>query len=84
MNVLCDRLWKGVTGKCFGVAVSSRVDTVSLIMLLETTKTGITDTIKVNEHFFADGDGLKLVGTPGTSASFSSNAVVAAEGLNVR
>lgn len=83
MNVLCDRLWKGVTRKCFGVAVSSRMDTVSLVMLLEATKSGITDTIKVNKHFFADGDRLKLVGTPGTSASFSSNAVVAAEGLNV-
>ena len=84
MNVLCDRLWKGVTGKCFGVAVSLLVDTISLIMLLETTKTGITHTMKVNEHFFADGDRLKLVGTPGTSASFSSNAVIAAEGLNAR
>ena len=83
MNSLCDRLFKGVTGKCFGVAVSSRMDTVFLVMLLETTKSGITDTIKVYEHFFTDGDGLKLVGTPGTSAFFSSNAVVAAEGLNV-
>lgn len=59
------------------------MDTVSPVMLLEMTKSVITDTIKVNEHFFADGDGLKLVGTPGTSASFRSNAVVAAEGLNV-
>ena len=59
------------------------MDTVSLVMFLETTKSGITDTIKVNKHFFADEDGLKLVGTPGTSASFNSNAVVAAEGLNV-
>ena len=41
------------------------------------------DRLGVNKHFFADGDRLKLVGTPGTSASFSSNAVVAAEGLNV-
>ena len=59
------------------------MDTISLVMLLETTKSGITDTIKVNEHFFADEDGLKLVGTPGTSACLSSNAVVTAEGLNV-
>jgi len=59
------------------------MDTVSLVMPLETTKSVITDTIKVNEHLFADGDRLKLIGTPGTSASFSSNAVVAVEGLNV-
>ena len=59
------------------------MDTISLVMFLETTKSVITDAIKVNEHFFADRDGLKLVGTPGTSASFSSNAVIAAEGLNV-
>ena len=56
--------------------------TISLVMLLETTKSGITDTTKVNEHFFADEAGLKLVGTPGTSASLSSNAVVTAEGLH--
>ena len=59
------------------------MDTVSLVMPLEKTKSVITDTIKVNEHLFADGDRLKLIGTPGTSASFSSNAVVAVEGLNV-
>jgi len=60
------------------------MDTVSLVMLLKTTKSVITNAIEVNEHFFAYGDGLKLVGTPGTSASFTSNAVVAAEGLNIR
>ena len=59
------------------------MDAVSLVMLLETTKSVITNTIKVNRHFFADGDGLKLVSTPGTSASFTFNAIVAAEGLNV-
>ena len=37
----------------------------------------------MNKHLFADGNGLKLIGTPGTSASFSSNTVIAAEGLNV-
>ena len=74
---------EGVTGKRFGVAMGSWMDTVFLEMLLETTKSGITDAVKVNKHFFADENGLKLVGTPGTSASFSSNAVVAAEGLNV-
>ena len=83
MNFLCDQLWKGITGECFGVAMSSRMDSISLVMLLETMKSGITDTIEVNEHVFADGDRLKLIGTPGTYASFSSNAVIAAEGLNV-
>lgn len=70
MNVLGDQLMKSVTGKRFRVAVSSRMDTIFLVMLLESTKSGITDTIKVNKDFFADGNGLKLIGTPGTSTSF--------------
>ena len=183
MNVLGDRLMKSVTGKRFRVAVSSRMDTIFLVMLLELTRSRITDTIKMNKHFctascesprfqmlhmayfvqnvqkyrrykefeiyvevstgttisqemlkqtinknnihvpvgvsqvsqpvvmillindcyvmslvviisrmnfmlyrnnfFADDNGLKLIGTPGTSTSFSSDAVVAAEDLNV-
>ena len=70
MNVLGDQLMKSVTGKRFRVAVSSRMDTIFLVMLLELTKSGITDTIKVNKDFFADDNGLKLIGTPGTSTSF--------------
>ena len=70
MNVLGDQLMKSVTGKRFRVAVSSRMDTIFLVMLLESTKSGITDTIKVNKDFFADDNGLKLIATPGTSTSF--------------
>lgn len=70
MNVLGDQLMKSVTGKRFRVAVSSRMDTIFLVMLLESTKSGITDTIKVNKDFFADDNGLQLIGTPGTSTSF--------------
>lgn len=70
MNILGDQLMKSATGKRFCVAVSSRMDTIFLVMLLESMKSGITDTIKVNKHFFADDNGLKLIGTPGTSTSF--------------
>ena len=70
MNVLGDQLMKSVTGKRFRVAVSSRMDTIFLVMLLESTKLGITDTIKVNKDFFTDDNGFKLIGTPGTSTSF--------------
>jgi len=79
VDVLCDRLRKGVTRKLFCVAASSWMDTI----MLETTKSGITDSIKMKKHFFADRHGLKLIGTPGTSASLSSDAIVAGEGLNV-
>lgn len=54
MNILGDRLMKSVTGKRFRVAVSSRMDTIFLVILLESTKSGITDTIKVSLQMTTD------------------------------
>ena len=61
MNVLCGWLGKSVTGKPFGVSMGSRIDTMRLVLFLESMKSGITYTIKVKKHLFANQDRLRLI-----------------------
>ena len=81
MNVLRNSLRKGVTRQPFTVSMGSWEESMLPVMLFETTKSRVTEAIKMKERVFANSDGPKLEIASGASASLRSSAFVTSKRL---
>ena len=64
MNIFRYCVGMCVAGKFLAVSMSAREDTMLLVMLLQTTESRITQSIKMKKHLFANAAGLELEITP--------------------
>ena len=83
MNIFCYCVGMCVAGKFLAVSMSAWEDTMLLIMLLQTTESRTTQSIKMKKHLFVNAAGLEPEITSGTSVPFSTNGLTAHESLDV-